>query len=103
MDKCCPHIRSQLRLDIVLFGETVYEYQQARRWLYEADIVMVVGTSLLVEPALSLLQNINPCASVYYIDPDPGLSSRLPFPGEQIDDGDNRGAARLLQKICHDR
>ncbi|HHQ4801683.1 NAD-dependent deacetylase [Aeromonas veronii] len=102
MDERCPRTRSQLRPDIVLFGETVYEYQHARRWLCEADIVIIIGTSLLVEPAFSLLQNINPGASVYYIDPDPGLSSRLPFPGEQIVDGANRGVTRLLQKICHD-
>lgn len=102
MGECCPCTRSQFRPDIVLFGETAYEYQHARRWLCEADIVIIIGTSLLVEPAFSLLQNINPGASVYYIDPDPGLSSRLPFPGEQIVDGANRGVVRLLQKICHD-
>ncbi|MFQ1863976.1 SIR2 family NAD-dependent protein deacylase, partial [Aeromonas veronii] len=93
----CPSTGSQLRPDIVLFGENVYEYQQARRWLCEADIVVVVGTSLLVEPASSLLQNINPGACVYYIDPDLGLSSRLPFPGELIVDGASRGIAQVLE------
>lgn len=95
----CPSTSSQLRPDIVLFGEKVYEYQQARRWLCEADTVVVVGTSLLVEPASSLLRNINPSACVYYIDPDLGLSSRLPFPGELIVDGANRGIAHLLELI----
>lgn len=55
-----PSTGSQLRPDIVLLGEKIYEYQQARRWRREADTVVVVGTSLLVEPASSLLQNINP-------------------------------------------
>lgn len=96
---CCPFTGSQLRPDIVLFGEKVYEYQQARRWLCEADTVVVVGTSLLVEPATSLLRNINPGACVYYIDPDLGLSSRLPFPGELIVDGANRGIAHLLKLL----
>ena len=94
-----PSTGSQLRPDIVLFGEKVYEYQQARRWLCEADTVVVVGTSLLVEPATSLLRNINPGACVYYIDPDLGLSSRLPFPGELIVDGANRGIAHLLKLL----
>lgn len=98
----CPRTRSQLRPDIVLFGETVYEYQQARRWLCEADIVAIVGTSLLVEPALSLLRNINPKARVYYVNPDPPLSSHMPFPGEQIVDGANNGVARLLEEIGRD-
>jgi hypothetical protein len=68
---------------------------------FEATIVMVVGTSLLVESVLSLLQNINPGASIYYINPGPGLSSRLPFSGENIVDRAHRGVARLLNKICH--
>lgn len=62
---------------------------------------MVVGTSLLIEPSLSLLENINPGASIYYIDPDSGLSSRLPFSGEMIVDRAHRGVARLLKKICY--
>jgi NAD-dependent deacetylase len=95
----CSFTGSQLRPDIVLFGEKVYEYQQARRWLCEADTVVVVGTSLLVEPASSLLRNINPCARVYYIDPDLGLLSRLPFPGELIVDGANLGIAHILELI----
>lgn len=95
----CPFTRSQLRPDIVLFGEKIYEYQQARRWLCEADIVIIIGTSLLVEPAKSLLGNINPTAKVYYINPEQQLLSNLPFPGEQIIDGANSGMARLLDEI----
>jgi len=95
----CPRTGSQLRPDIVLFGETIYDYLQARRWLCEADIVVIVGTSLLVEPANSLLGNINPMAKVYYINPESWLSSLLPFPGEQVIERANDGMARLLNEI----
>ncbi|MNF67745.1 NAD-dependent protein deacylase [compost metagenome] len=95
----CPRTGSQLRPDVVLFGEKIYDYRQARRWLCEADIVVIVGTSLLVEPAHSLLVNINPVAKVYYINPESQLSSDLPFPGEQIIDGANSGMSRLLDEI----
>ncbi|WOX51432.1 Sir2 family NAD-dependent protein deacetylase [Aeromonas sp. CD] len=96
---CCPHTGSQLRPDVVLFGEKIYGYRQARRWLCEADIVVIIGTSLLVEPAHSLLGNTNPMAKVYYINPESHLSSDLPFPGEQIIDGANSGMSRLLGEI----
>ncbi|MEZ6930567.1 NAD-dependent deacetylase [Aeromonas sp. S16(2024)] len=97
----CPRTVAQLRPDIILFGETIYGYQQARRWLCEADIVVVIGTSLLVEPAHSLLGNINPMAKVYYINPEPRLSSHLPFPGEQVVEGANSGMASLLDEISN--
>lgn len=95
----CPRTGSQLRPDVVLFGETIYGYRQTRRWLCEADIVVIVGTSLLVEPAHSLLGNINPVAKIYYINPESQLSFDFPFPGEQIIDGANSGMSRLLDKI----
>ena len=87
----CPITRSQLRPDIVLFGERLYDYYPTRKWLCEADMVVVIGTSLQVEPAASLLQNINPAARVFYINPDSNALSSLPFPGNPMclcaDDG----------------
>ena len=46
---------SQLRPDIVWFGEDIQFYQEARQHIASAARIMVVGTSLSVYPAASLL------------------------------------------------
>lgn len=46
----------QLRPDVVWFGETVPRLQQAAERMMEAELVMVVGTSLTVYPAAGLLR-----------------------------------------------
>lgn len=49
-------LRSQLRPHIVWFGEDVPLYKYARRLFGAASKVLVVGTSLEVEPAASLVE-----------------------------------------------
>jgi NAD-dependent deacetylase len=98
----CTATGSQLRPDIVLFGERVRDYYTARHWLSQADIVIVIGTSLQVEPAASLLTCIYPFASVYYINPQPVSPVDLPFPGEQIIGGASDVLAEFLRNVCAD-
>lgn len=58
----------QLRPHIVWFGEAVPMIEKAAREVWEADIFVVVGTSLQVYPAASLLQYVKPDVPVYIID-----------------------------------
>lgn len=61
---------SQLRPDVVWFGESVPLFAEACDLVSQADFLLVVGTSLAVMPAASLLSYIDydtPCALV---DPD---------------------------------
>ena len=61
---------SQLRPDVVWFGEAVPLFEEACELVSQADFLLVVGTSLAVMPAASLLTYIDydtPCALV---DPD---------------------------------
>ncbi|NML39317.1 NAD-dependent deacylase [Chitinophaga sp. G-6-1-13] len=58
----------QLRPHIVWFGEAVPMIEQAVREVMWADIFVVIGTSLQVYPAASLLNYIRPEAAVYLID-----------------------------------
>lgn len=61
---------SQLRPDVVWFGEAVPLFEEACELASQADFLLVVGTSLAVMPAASLLSYIQydtPCA---LIDPD---------------------------------
>lgn len=59
----------QLRPHIVFFGEAVPRLSEAARAVMEADIVLIVGTSLQVYPAASLYTYARPSAPVYIIDP----------------------------------
>ena len=67
---------SLLRPFIVFFGEGVPMLEQAIRITEQADIFIVVGTSLKVYPAASLLQYVRPEAQVFLVDPgNPDLSA----------------------------
>ena len=46
----------QIRPNVVLFGEGIHHYEEAKKHLQTAGKVLVVGTSLMVEPAASLLK-----------------------------------------------
>jgi len=68
-DKC--EKGSPLRPHIVWFGEAVPMIEKAAMIMQTADIVIVVGTSLLVYPAAGLLDYAPTGAGKYIIDPKP--------------------------------
>jgi NAD-dependent deacetylase len=66
-----PVSKQQLRPHIVWFGETVPAITEAIDIVEEADIVVVVGTSLQVYPAAGLMDYAKPGAKVFYVDSNP--------------------------------
>ncbi len=60
-----------IRPHIVFFQEPVPNIERAIEWTRDADIFAVIGTSLAVYPAASLLHYVRPGTPVYYIDPRP--------------------------------
>jgi NAD-dependent deacetylase len=60
---------SQLRPHIVWFGEAVPMIEKAMELSAQADIFVVIGTSLNVYPAAGLVYYIKPGTPVYLIDP----------------------------------
>ncbi|HDO27355.1 MAG TPA: NAD-dependent deacylase [Bacteroidetes bacterium] len=66
-DKC--EKGSQLRPHIVWFGETVEMINPAVEIISGADIVIVVGTSMVVYPAAGLINYVRDESAKYYIDP----------------------------------
>lgn len=64
---------SQLRPYIVWFGEDVPKIGEASMIAGDADIFVVVGTSLQVYPAAGLIEYAKPDAILFYIDPKPSL------------------------------
>lgn len=66
---------SQLRPNIVWFGEAVPMIEQAIPLMAKADIVIVIGTSLQVYPAAGLLDFAIPNTKIYNIDPNSVMQS----------------------------
>lgn len=62
---------SQVRPFIVWFGEAVPEIERAVILTSQADIYLVIGTSLNVYPAAGLLNYVPDEADIYLIDPKP--------------------------------
>lgn len=65
----------QLRPHIVWYGEAVPEIETAVKICYAADILIIIGTSMQVYPAASLINYVQPDTVVYYIDPKPAISN----------------------------
>lgn len=61
---------SQLRPHIVWFGEAVPALSQAVEIVQQADVLIIVGTSLVVYPAASLMDYAPDDAQIYYVDPN---------------------------------
>ncbi|MUU27576.1 SIR2 family NAD-dependent protein deacylase [Helicobacter pylori] len=61
--------KSQLRPDIVWFGEEVPLLQEAVSLVKQAHLLIIIGTSLQVYPAASLYTHAHKDALIYYIDP----------------------------------
>ena len=62
---------SQLRPFIVWFGEEVPMIKVGEQIISQAEIILIIGTSLQVYPAAGLVQYAPPASKKYYIDPKP--------------------------------
>jgi NAD-dependent deacetylase len=88
---------SQLRPHIVWFGEPVPALYDAIPIVEEADIVVVVGTSLVVYPAASLVHYAKPGAPVFVVDPSrPEVSIKNVV---YIEEKAGRGVEILKEKL----
>lgn len=66
---------SLLRPYIVFFGEAVPNIEPAAILAENADIFIIIGTSLNVYPAAGLVQFVKPGTPIYLIDPKPVMGS----------------------------
>ena len=92
-DKCPKGY--QLRPHIVWFGEAVPEIENAIRITEQADIFLVIGTSLNVYPAASLINYVKPNVPIYLIDPNE--IRHLPSNVTVISKGANDGIKELIR------
>ena len=67
----------QMRPHIVWFGESVPKFEEAVAEMQDADIVIIIGTSMQVYPAAGLVAAAPEHAEVYYVDPAPHINYEL--------------------------
>jgi NAD-dependent deacetylase len=92
----CEH-NHQLRPHVVWFGEAVPMFPKAVELVENADILIIVGTSMQVYPATALLDYLNNETPVYFIDPRPNISSakNLTIIAEKA----TKGVVQLVESI----
>lgn len=89
---------AQLRPHIVFFGEAVPEYERALQVVRDADLFLVIGTSLAVYPAAGLLYQIRPDVPVWLVDPRPARVT-VPNPLTVIAKGAAEGVPPLVEEL----
>ena len=90
---------SLLRPYIVFFGEGVPNMEPAVVATMEADIFIIIGTSLNVYPAAGLVQYTRPDIPIYLIDPNP-ISTGSYRKITQIQKGASAGMEELMEILA---
>lgn len=87
---------SLLRPYIVFFGEAVPNIERAAQEVTEADILIIIGTSLVVYPAAGLVHYAKASTPIYLIDPNPvNAGGRV----RQIQKGASEGMKELFAQL----
>jgi len=86
---------SQLRPYIVWFGEAVPMIEKAMEYVSQADILVIIGTSMNVYPAAGLLHYVPDGARIFLIDPNE-VNVQSSRQIEVIRRGASEGVAELL-------
>ncbi len=93
---------NQLRPHIVWFGELVPLLETAIEITSKADILLIIGTSMQVYPAASLINYIKPNTPIYFIDPNPSITNNDFYDLTIIDETASLGLEkfkRILKKV----
>lgn len=90
-----------LRPHVVWFGEAVPAYEDAVRCVQDADIFIVIGTSLVVYPVAGLIEEIPVECEAYYIDPN-AQKAKLPLQYQRIAAKASQGLSDLVDELLDD-
>jgi NAD-dependent deacetylase len=90
---------NQLRPHIVWFGEEVPALEEAIVLTQQADLLLVIGTSLQVYPAASLLHYAPATAPLVYIDLNPASLYGIPNPTTVIAKTASEGLYDFLELV----
>jgi NAD-dependent deacetylase len=97
---CCEK-GSQLRPNIVWFGEMVPKMEVAASYAAQADVFIVVGTSMVVYPAAGLIHYVPHDSMKYIVDPKRPDVSNLPFT-RFIEDKASTGMEVVMRELIAD-
>ncbi len=86
---------SLLRPYIVFFGEAVPNIGVAAQEVSEADILIIIGTSLNVYPAAGLVHYAQSGIPIYLIDPNPSVGGMLSHVRHL-----QKGASEGMKELC---
>ncbi len=89
---------SQLRPHIVWFGEDVPEFENAVKIASKADIFIVIGTSLQVYPAASLIHFVADNVPKFLIDPKAEVIDNVPNL-KIIQEKAGKGVSELVEEL----
>lgn len=90
---------SLLRPFIVFFGESVPLLPRAIEEVEQADIFIVVGTSLAVYPAASLVYYVRPSVPIYLVDPGNPDTHAITNPFTHIRAAASVGVSQLVDEL----
>ncbi|MGB1043341.1 MAG: SIR2 family NAD-dependent protein deacylase [Tenacibaculum sp.] len=90
---------SQLRPHIVWFGEDVPMLEKAIETTLKADILVIIGTSMQVYPAASLIDYVSENTPIYFIDPKPTVNKNAFNNLTLIKDVASVGTDKLLKML----
>ena len=87
----------QLRPHIVWFGEAVPQLENAIKITKQADVLVIIGTSMQVYPAASLIHYVSSNTPIYFIDPAPSISKNTNT--TIIKSGAQQGTKQLIKML----
>ncbi len=92
-----------LRPHIVFFGESVSMFEPACQIVSKADILIIVGTSLAVYPAASLVHYVRDRGvPIYLVDPGTPETQLIRNPLEHIKERGAVGVPMLVNRLRHE-
>ncbi|HUH47251.1 MAG TPA: NAD-dependent deacylase [Arenibacter sp.] len=89
----------QLRPHIVWFGEDVPLLEKAANITAKAELLIIIGTSMQVYPAASLVHYVPDNTPIYFIDPRPNIKESDFSNLTIIAKGATEGVAMLVRKL----
>ncbi|XRE41895.1 NAD-dependent protein deacetylase of SIR2 family [Tenacibaculum discolor] len=90
---------AQLRPHIVWFGEDVPLLEKAAEITLQADILVIIGTSMQVYPAASLVNYVQHNTPIYFIDPKPAVNKNAFNNLTIIEDIASSGTDKLITML----
>lgn len=92
---------NQMRPHIVWFGEAVPLLEKAIEIVLKADFLIIVGTSLQVYPAASLMHYANIKTPVFYVDKNPAIINNLSNKLEVFNENASTGIEKVKNIILN--